>query len=132
MGARSVNVQGQRLFQRRVGQAQFERRTTIVPTLEIMVGRRGEAPLVPPYIQPRFKKALALVNGERPRSRCGLVCHASQSSSAARVACNNSICRVLTGIAVPRGGTRGMSRSTRTRCNSWMPAPVVEETRMTR
>jgi len=63
VGARSVNLQGQRLFQRRVGQAQFERRTTIVLSLEIMVGRRGEAPLVPPYIQPRFKKALALMNG---------------------------------------------------------------------
>jgi len=27
---------------------------------EWMVGRRGEVPLVPPYIPPSFKKALAL------------------------------------------------------------------------
>ena len=27
---------------------------------EILVGRRGEAPLVPPYILPGLKKALAL------------------------------------------------------------------------
>ena len=37
------------MFLRRVGQAQFERRPTIVKRREIMVGRRGEAPLVPPY-----------------------------------------------------------------------------------
>jgi hypothetical protein len=33
-----------------VGQARFERRPTIWNQLETMVGRRGEAPLVPPYI----------------------------------------------------------------------------------
>jgi len=38
-----------RLFRRRVGQARFERRPTITAQLKIMVGRRGEAPLVPPY-----------------------------------------------------------------------------------
>ena len=27
---------------------------------ELLVGRRGEAPLVPPYILPNFKMALAL------------------------------------------------------------------------
>ena len=42
-----------------MGQARFERRPTIVQSLEIMVGRRGEAPLVPPYILPSFKKAMA-------------------------------------------------------------------------
>gem|GEM_PF-1233321 len=38
----------------------FERRPTIRKRRELMVGRRGEAPLVPPYILPSFKKALAL------------------------------------------------------------------------
>ena len=27
---------------------------------ELLVGRRGEAPLVPPYILPSFKRAMAL------------------------------------------------------------------------
>ena len=41
------------------GPALFERWPTLVPSLEIMVGRRGEAPLVSPYNLSRFKKALA-------------------------------------------------------------------------
>ncbi len=52
--------QGHRLFQRRAGPARFERRPTIMNLRELLVGRRGEAPLVPPYILPSFKKALAL------------------------------------------------------------------------
>ena len=52
--------QGHRLFQRRVRPARFERRPTILKPRELLVGRRGEAPLVPPYILPSFKKALAL------------------------------------------------------------------------
>ncbi len=40
--------QSHRLFQRRLGPARFERRSTIIKRPEIMVGRRGEAPLVPP------------------------------------------------------------------------------------
>ncbi len=32
---------------------------------EIMVGRRGEAPLVPPYKLPSFKRALALTDFTR-------------------------------------------------------------------
>ena len=42
----------------RVGQAHFDRRPTIRQHRELLVGRRGEAPLVPPYILPCFKKAL--------------------------------------------------------------------------
>ena len=33
-----------------------------------MVGRRGEAPLVPPYILPSIKKALALSHGHMTQS----------------------------------------------------------------
>ena len=36
------------------GQAQFERRPTILKRREILVGRRDEAPLVPPYIRCNF------------------------------------------------------------------------------
>jgi len=61
MELRLVGNQGHRLFHCRVGQARFERRPTIWKRREIMVGRRGEAPLVPPYILPNFKKELALV-----------------------------------------------------------------------
>ena len=43
-----------------MGPARFERRPTIVKHREIMVGRRGEAPLVPPYTSPCFNKAMAL------------------------------------------------------------------------
>ena len=45
---------------RRVGQARFERRPTIGKRREFMVGRRGEAPLVPPYKFRRPNKAMAL------------------------------------------------------------------------
>ena len=55
--------QGHRLFQRRVGPARFERRPTILKHRELLVGQRGEAPLVPPYILPSFKMALALQQG---------------------------------------------------------------------
>ena len=51
---------GHCLFQSRVGPARFERRPTEHDSQEIMVGRRGEAPLVPPYGLTSFKKALAL------------------------------------------------------------------------
>ena len=54
------SMQGHRLFQNRVGQARFERRPTILKHRELLVGRRGETPLVPPYILLRFKKAIAL------------------------------------------------------------------------
>ena len=54
--------QGHRLFQSRVGPARFERRPAIVKLRELLVGRRGEAPLVLPYILPSFKRALALSN----------------------------------------------------------------------
>ncbi len=57
--------QGHRLFQGRVGPARFERRPTIRKRRELLVGRRGEAPLVPPYILPSFIKALALLK-DRP------------------------------------------------------------------
>jgi len=59
-------------LQSRAGPARFERRPTIMKQGEFMVGRRGEAPLVPPYILPSFKKALALGqtrSGERSRNR---------------------------------------------------------------
>ena len=52
--------QSHRLFQRRLGPARFERRSTIIKRPEIMVGRRGEAPLVAPDIFFRPNKALAL------------------------------------------------------------------------
>ena len=45
-----------------MGPARFERRPTILHRREIMVGRRGEAPLVPPDFSTKFKKALALPN----------------------------------------------------------------------
>ena len=48
------------LFLRRVGPARFERRPTIRKLRDLLVGRRGEAPLVPPYILPSFKIALDL------------------------------------------------------------------------
>ena len=48
------------MFLRRVGPAQFERRPTIRKHREILVGRRGEAPLVPPYSLRRTNKAMAL------------------------------------------------------------------------
>ena len=47
-------------FKGRVGPARFERRPTIRKHREIMVGRRGEAPLVPPYSFRRPNKAMAL------------------------------------------------------------------------
>ncbi len=53
-------MQGHRLFQRRVGPARFERRPTIGNRREFMVGRRGEAPRVPPYKFRRPNKAIAL------------------------------------------------------------------------
>ena len=52
--------QGHRLVQSRVRQARCERRPTIEKRLTIVVRRRAEAPLVPRYILPCFKKALAL------------------------------------------------------------------------
>jgi len=52
--------QGNRLFQCGVGPTRFERRPTIRKRRELMVDRRGEAPLVPPDILPSFKKALDL------------------------------------------------------------------------
>ena len=48
----------------RVGPARFERRPTAKQCRELMVGRRGEAPLVPPYKLPSLKNWHAL-----PRSR---------------------------------------------------------------
>ena len=56
------NVQGHRLFQIRVGPARFEGRPTIRKRREVLVGRRGEAPLVPPYSLRRPNKAMALNN----------------------------------------------------------------------
>ena len=53
--------QGHRLFHSRVGQARFERRPTSGKRREIMVGRRDEAPLVPPYRFLRPNKAMALL-----------------------------------------------------------------------
>ena len=50
------------MFLRRVGQARFERRPTIGNHREIRVGRRGEAPLVPPYKLRRPNKVIALVH----------------------------------------------------------------------
>ena len=43
-----------------MGPARFQRQPTIMNLRELLVGRRGEAPLVPPYILSSFKKALAL------------------------------------------------------------------------
>ena len=57
---RSVKTWTRCLFQRRVGLAQFERRPTIGNRREIRVGRRGEAPLVPPYSFRSLNKAMAL------------------------------------------------------------------------
>ena len=51
---------GHHLVQRRVGPARFERQPTIGKRREILVGRRGEAPLVPPYSLCRPNKAMAL------------------------------------------------------------------------
>ena len=45
------------------GTARFERRPTIVPSLEIVVGRRDEAPLVPPYSVCSLKMDGAVMNG---------------------------------------------------------------------
>lgn len=53
-------MQSHRLFQSRVEPARFELRPTIIKYRELLVGRRGEAPLVPPYILLSFKKAIAL------------------------------------------------------------------------
>ena len=56
-----VFMRGHRLFQCRVGPAQFERRPTIGKCRENRVGRRGEAPLVPPYgDRPYFVLGLAV------------------------------------------------------------------------
>ena len=63
---RVTTCQGHRLFQGRVGPARFERRPTIRKHQEIMVGRRGEAPLVPPYSFRRPNKAMALTTGRKP------------------------------------------------------------------
>ncbi|MCX7408544.1 MAG: hypothetical protein NTZ32_10720 [Planctomycetales bacterium] len=41
--------------------ARFERRPTIEKYRTMMVGRRGDAPLDPPFILPGFKQALALL-----------------------------------------------------------------------
>ena len=49
-----------REFLRRVGQVRFERRPTNGKRREIMVGLRGEAPLVPPYKFRSPNKAIAL------------------------------------------------------------------------
>ena len=57
-----LSTQGHRLFQGRVGPARFERRPTIRKHREIMVGRRGEAPLVPPYSFRSPNKAMALLS----------------------------------------------------------------------
>ena len=54
----------QREFLRRVGPAHFERRPTIGKCQEILVGRRGEAPLAPPYRLRSRNKAMALLRGE--------------------------------------------------------------------
>ena len=48
-------TQGSSQFQSRVGQARFERRPTMKNLRELIVGLRGEAPLVPPYILCNFK-----------------------------------------------------------------------------
>ncbi len=53
--------QDHRPFQCRVGQARFERRPTIQKPREILVGLRGEAPLVPPYDFRGTNKAMVLV-----------------------------------------------------------------------
>ena len=57
-----VGDPGHRLFQRRVGPARFERRPIIGNRrdIKIMVGRRGDAPLVPPYRFRRLNKAMVL------------------------------------------------------------------------
>ena len=47
---------GSSQFQSRAGQARFERRPTLTNLRELMVSRRGEAPLVPPYILCNFKR----------------------------------------------------------------------------
>ncbi len=39
------------LFLRGLGPARFERRPTVVQSLEILVGRRGETPLSTPYLE---------------------------------------------------------------------------------
>ena len=48
------------MFLRRAGPARFERRPTIGKCREILVGRRDEAPLVPPYRLRSPNKAMAL------------------------------------------------------------------------
>jgi hypothetical protein len=55
---KNLQSQGHHFFHSRVGQACFERRPTNRKRDEIMVGRRGKAPLVPPDILSNFKKAL--------------------------------------------------------------------------
>ena len=51
------------MFLRRVGPARFERRPTLGNRREIRVGRRGEAPLVPPDSFRSPTKAMALLLG---------------------------------------------------------------------
>ena len=55
----SHHTRGQRLLQRRVGPARFERRPTILKHRDLRVGWRGEAPLVPPDILLHLKRAFA-------------------------------------------------------------------------
>ena len=46
---------GSSQFQSRVEQARFKRRPTMKNLREFLVGRRGKAPLVPPYTLCNFK-----------------------------------------------------------------------------
>ena len=45
--AQAVEREGKQLFQGRVEPVRFERRPTTTKRQELMVGRRGEAPLIP-------------------------------------------------------------------------------------
>ena len=58
--SRWARARGLRQSLSRVGPARFERRPTISNHRELPVGRRSEAPLVPPDILSSFKVAMAV------------------------------------------------------------------------
>ena len=82
-------------FSSRVGPARFERRPTIMKHRELLAGRYGAAPLTPPGILLRFKKALPLpvdsatgdpIDGQRgfdtrPRISVGGLCGLAKTNA---------------------------------------------------
>ena len=85
-----------------MGPARCERRPTIEKRLTIVVGRRGEAPLVPPYILPSFKKALALLRRLRSLARPAIL---GGMSHLLFIDDEQSICWGLTKLAQRMGHT---------------------------